>query len=153
MNLSAVIHNQTKAKCSIANGIEHGSWDNEFIVELCEFYILNYYGPSPFEPKVNSMNEDQLKEELSNLLKGVMEDTGKALKKSSKEIAQMTVDQAKLLAGLRDSPDFDFMVKVIKNNIAMQAGLAAVAEADAVDARIHGVIETTLSIASKALLA
>lgn len=96
--------------------------------------------------------EDQLKEELANLLKDTMEESGKALAKSSKELANLAIEKAKFLASIRGMDEFDFMLKATKNNLALQAGIAAVEEADAIDARIHGIFETALTLASKALL-
>ena len=90
---------------------------------------------------------DDFKALLSDAIKGTLQDG----KLNLQEVVDYTAKRAAHLATLASQPGFDEAVKAEVNNVAMYAGIQAVEMGDATDARILGIIEGTLTFASKAL--
>ena len=64
-------------------------------------------------------------------------------------LANYTVQQAALLATSVGQPGFDEAVVAARNAVALYAGIAAVREADALDQRILGIVQTALVIGAR----
>lgn len=97
------------------------------------------------------MNFELIKDEIRTLLQGVVNETGRNLAGSAEDVAQYAAERAQHLARIYDQPGFDLALKAERDNVAMFAGIALVDQADAIDARILGIIEGALSIAKRVL--
>lgn len=92
------------------------------------------------------MNANELKGALSSAIAA----TGASLKQSAAEVALFTAQRTAHLATLVGQPGFEEAVVAERNSVAMFAGIKAVEEADAADARLLGLIEGVLLVGARA---
>lgn len=97
------------------------------------------------------MSED-LVAGIEKLLKDALAETGRTLKSSAEKLAKDTADLAKNVARLRGDPDFDKALDAAKRITLIRAGLAAIDEADALDARLRATLLTALDIGTRLLI-
>ena len=99
------------------------------------------------------MDSKELLEELETMFDDFVEDTGASLEADAKELADLAAKLAKTLAKSRGKPGWDAGFAAAVDVMAMEAGIASVNQADALDARLHGMLEAALRLGSKALVA
>lgn len=92
------------------------------------------------------MNNDFMK-----LLESSLKETGKELSVSLDVVRAEAARQMAQLALAAGEPGYERAVIAARDNVAMVAGLQSVANADAVDARIIGVIQGGLFLGAKAI--
>ena len=97
------------------------------------------------------MNKNQLEGDFVELLERTAKETGRSLKASAVEVATYAADRAAYLATISGEPGFEQAVKAERDSVTLRAGIAAVAEADAIDQRVVGIIHTGLLIGARAL--
>ena len=97
------------------------------------------------------MNFDELKDEVIGLLETFAEETGRDLEASAEEMAQLAALLAKTLGKSIGKPGFEEALKASRDILALEAGIAAVDEGDAIDARFRGMADALLRIGAKAL--
>jgi hypothetical protein len=96
------------------------------------------------------VNAYQLNDEFNGWLAQAITATGASLKRSAAEVALYTAQRAAHLATLAGQPGFEEAVIAERDAVALFAGVKLVEEADAADARFHGLIEGVLAVAAKA---
>lgn len=79
--------------------------------------------------------------------------TGQDLLATAEEVAEYAAGRAQHLSTLVNEPGFNEALAAERDNLALFAGLRGVDSADAVDARINGVVEGALAFVSAALSA
>lgn len=87
---------------------------------------------------------------LKNLLETAARETGAQLKRSAFEVAAYTAQRTAHLASIAGQAGFAEAVTAERDAVATFAGIRAVAEADAADHRILGIIEGALAVAALA---
>ena len=92
-----------------------------------------------------------VKHELEALLTDAIAETGASLQQGAAELAAYAAERAAHLATLVDDPGFQEAVRAERDAVALKAGITAVQQADAADARIVGVIQGALALAANLL--
>lgn len=90
-------------------------------------------------------------ENLKELLKEAVNDTGRDLSTSLDEVALAMSESTARLALSVGQPGFEMALIAERDIVAIKAGLSAVGSADAIDNRIIGVIQGGLSMAARAI--
>lgn len=88
-------------------------------------------------------------DEFMELINGVIDETGRTIGLSKDQLKIEAANQLGMLALAVGEPGYDRAVLASRDNMALSMGLAAVGEADAVDARILGVLQGGLFLAAK----
>jgi hypothetical protein len=99
------------------------------------------------------MNEAQAAESIEALLKDAIAETGATLAKGADELALYVAGRSAHLATLVEDPGFDLAIRAERDAVALEAGLAAVEQAEAADARLLGIFQGVLAMGAKALAA
>jgi hypothetical protein len=99
------------------------------------------------------MDFDELLGELEMMFDIFIEDTGASLGTDAKELADLAAKLSKTLAKSRGKSGWDIGFAAAVDVMAMEAGIASVNQADALDARLLGMIDAALRLGSKALVA
>lgn len=89
--------------------------------------------------------------DLANLLGDAIAETGANLQKTAVEIAAYAAERATHLSTLVDDQGFAEAVRAERDAVALEAGVAAVQEADAIDSRVVGVIQGGLFLSARIL--
>jgi hypothetical protein len=97
------------------------------------------------------MNYDDLLKELESTFDEFVDETGAELEASTQQLAKTAGTLAKALAKSRGKKGFSIGLEAARDVLALEAGIEAVENADALDARLHGIFEAALRIGSKAL--
>lgn len=87
-------------------------------------------------------------EDLKALFQDAIEETGVSLQVGAAELAAYAAERSAHLATLVSDPGFQLAVRAERDAVALRAGITAVQQADAADARIVGVIQGALSFAA-----
>ncbi len=87
--------------------------------------------------------------DLEKLLTDAIAETGVSLQKGAAELAAYAAERSAHLATLVDDPGFQEAVRAERDAVALEAGITAVQQADAADARIVGVIQGGLALAAR----
>lgn len=90
-----------------------------------------------------------MKQELKNVLDAAIKETGVAVKADSAELAAYAAQRAAILATLIGQPGYELAVIAERDNVVLKAGIAAVGQADAAQARLIGVIQGALGISAQ----
>jgi hypothetical protein len=92
---------------------------------------------------------------IANQFKSLLESTSSRLGVTLTERTDEAGDYARrrmlFLASIIDEPGFDMALMAERDNVAMKAGIATAAVADAADLELRGMILGALSIGAKAL--
>lgn len=99
------------------------------------------------------MDHDELIAELQEMFEELVSDTGADLETDADELAKLAGKLAQTLAKNRNNPGWKIGMAAAVDVLAMEAGIRTVGEADAFDARLHGMLESALRLGSKALSA
>lgn len=91
--------------------------------------------------------------ELGKLLSDAVKETGQDLKGDLQVVTAYAAERTAVLATLVGQPGFEEAVRAERDNVALKAGIASVAAADAFDQRVVGIIQGALFIGAKALAA
>jgi len=94
-----------------------------------------------------------LQNDFKELLEDALEETGVEVEKNLDEVSEYAAARAQHLSTIVGEPGFMQAVRAERDNVAIEAGLATVDTAEAVDARIRGVLQGALSIGAKFLAA
>lgn len=89
--------------------------------------------------------------EFKNLIDSALQETGASLKQSSQEVAAYAAQRAAFLSTLVGQPGFEQAVIAERDNVALFAGIVAVGQVVAIQAKIVGVIQGALFIGASAL--
>lgn len=92
-----------------------------------------------------------MQSEFLQLIDSALQETGVSLKASSAEVAVYAAGRAAFLSTIIGQPGFEQAVIAERDNVALFAGIAAVNQAVAVQARIVGVIQGALFMGAQAL--
>ena len=87
-------------------------------------------------------------ENLKSLFEDAIAETGVSLQVGAAELAAYAAERSAHLATLVGDPGFSIALRAERDAVALRAGITAVQEGDAADARIVGVIHGALSIAA-----
>ena len=90
-------------------------------------------------------------DKLRDAIAASLRETGGSLKTSSAEVAAYAATRAAHLATISNEPGFDEALIAERDNVLAFAGVSAVRNADAVDARIIGLIHGALAVGVAAL--
>ena len=93
----------------------------------------------------------ELQEDFKSLIRGVIERSGASLTNSAADVAEYAAGRSAYLATLVGQPGFEEAVVAERQSVMLHAGIAAVNEADQIDAALAGVIEGALGMASRSL--
>jgi hypothetical protein len=86
--------------------------------------------------------KDVVERGFLEVLDSVASTTGRSLKRSAAELAVFAAERAVHLASIVGQPGYDEAVRAETNAVMYEAGIQAIGEADAVDARLIGAIES-----------
>lgn len=89
--------------------------------------------------------------DIIKVLESALKETGKDLGVSLDAVKVKIAEQLALLALAVGEPGYDRAVIAARDNVAFAMGLSAVADADAIDSRIIGVIQGGLSMGARLL--
>lgn len=92
-----------------------------------------------------------MKNQLEGLLCAAVNDTGLELKKAKDEVAVYMAERTAHLAQIVGLDGFDLAVIAERDNVAMFAGLSAVAQSDAIKDRVLGILQGALWMGAHAL--
>lgn len=90
-------------------------------------------------------------DELERLLKDAAKETGRDLQFNTVAVAAYAAERTAYLSTLVGQPGFEEAVRAERDNVALKAGLTAVATADAADARLIGIIQGVLFLGARSL--
>lgn len=96
-------------------------------------------------------NVDQLKSQLATLLVDQATSAGKELKADLEAVRVYAAARLAHLATCVGQPGYQEAVVAEANNIAMEAAIAAIDQADATDARLVGIVQGALAVGAKAI--
>lgn len=96
------------------------------------------------------MNFDMQKD-IKEILEDAVVETGVELKTTPQELAKYILQRASHLASIAGEVGYSLAMRAERDNVALKAGIAITKIADAADARIIGIIQASLKIASSAL--
>lgn len=97
------------------------------------------------------MNYVDLIEQVEEALSGFVDETGADLEGDIRDLAEMSGRLAKTLAKNYNKPGFGHALKASRDVLVLEAGIKAVDQGDALDARLRGMFDTVLRIGSKLL--
>lgn len=86
------------------------------------------------------------------MLQGTLQETGRDLEGSLDAVKAEVAKQLAALSLAAGEPGYERAVIAARDNVALVAGLQAVADADAVDSRILGIIQGGLTFGAKLLI-
>lgn len=86
--------------------------------------------------------------DLKALFEDAIAETGVSLQVGAAELAAYAAERSAHLATLVGDPGFMLAVRAERDAVSLRAGITAVQQADAADARIVGVIQGALSFAA-----
>lgn len=89
--------------------------------------------------------------DFMDLLGSTLKETGKELETSLDDVRQYASEQLAQLALAVGEPGYDRAVIAARDNVLLRMGLRSVANADAVDSRIIGVVQGALFFGAKAI--
>lgn len=89
--------------------------------------------------------------EFKQLIDSALSETGASLKESSQEVAAYAASRAAFLSTIVGQPGFEQAVIAERDNVALFAGVVAVGQAVAVQAKIVGIIQGALFMGAQAL--
>lgn len=89
--------------------------------------------------------------DLKALLQSALDESGRDLNVSLDYVVSYALVRMAHLAAHADSPDFQAMVIIERNNVAIEAGLQAADAADNIDSHIIGIIQGALAIGAAAI--
>lgn len=92
-----------------------------------------------------------MKQEIENVLKQALRDTQVSVKMESRELAAYINERAIVLAGAVGEKGYDLMVVAERDNVLLAAGIAGVAQADAAQARLIGILQGVLGVSAQVL--
>jgi hypothetical protein len=98
-----------------------------------------------------SEQETQLKEYLANLVFDCLEEAGVEIRGSAAELIEFAAQRAERLAPHLGEPDYDEMVKAVRDVVLLEAGIRATRQADAVTRRLMKIIARGLRLLAAAL--
>ena len=90
-------------------------------------------------------------DDFMDSLKASLAETGRDLGADLDKVRAKAAEQMAMLALSAGEPGYGRAVIAARDNVAMAAGLAAVRDADAADARIIGVIQGSLFFGAKVI--
>lgn len=96
-------------------------------------------------------NADTMARDFVELLRQNAVETGRELASDLDEIRVYTASRMAHLAAIAGEPGFREALVAERDNVALKAAGRAINRADAVDARLVGMVEGALGIASRAL--
>lgn len=99
------------------------------------------------------MDTTTIKEEFKSLFNDAIVDAGSSLNTTSEELAAFAAERTNHLANIVGDPGFEEALRAETDNVFIQASIIIVERADALDAKIQGLIAATLRIGAKALVA
>lgn len=88
-------------------------------------------------------------EDFVRLFEDAITETGANVQVRAAELAAYAAERSAHLATLVGDPDFNLAVRAERDAVALRAGISAVQQGDAADARIVGVIHGGLSLAAR----
>ena len=97
------------------------------------------------------MSASKASNEFMDSLKASLKETGRKIDVDLEEVRVYAASQMTQLALAVGEPGYDRAVIAARDNVAMKAGLLAVAHADAIDSRIVGVIQGSLFVGARIL--
>ncbi len=92
-----------------------------------------------------------VQDDLRELFEDAARETGVSLQVGAAELAEYAAARSAHLATLVGDPNFAMAVRAERDAVALKAGILAVQQADAADARLVGVIQGGLTFAAKFL--
>lgn len=96
---------------------------------------------------------DTIKNDFAAMLIEQLKSAGSSLKDDLEAVRAYAAERMAHLAKCVGEPGYLEAVKAEAQNVAMEAAARAIDQADATDARLLGIIQGALAIASKALVA
>ncbi|MBC8117138.1 MAG: hypothetical protein H7062_22315 [Candidatus Saccharimonas sp.] len=95
---------------------------------------------------------NQTVEDIKKLLADALKETGVQFKTGVAEVAVFTHERAAHLATLVTDPNFQIAVRAERNAVWLKASSSAVSSADAMEARMLGIIQGALAITARILV-
>lgn len=95
---------------------------------------------------------NQATDDIKKLLAAALAETGVQFKTGVAEVAAYTHERAVHLSTLLADPDFQKAVKTERNNVWGFSSSVAVGAADAMEARVLGIIQGALAITARILV-
>lgn len=89
--------------------------------------------------------------DLSDLLKDAVNEIGVTIRAELAGVAAYAAERAAHLATIANEPGFELAVRAERDAVALRAGIGAVQQADAADARVVGIIHGVLLTGARAL--
>jgi hypothetical protein len=94
-----------------------------------------------------------IKDDILQILKDALKETGTTIKKSAKEVAAYASMRAEHLSKEVGKPGFAMAVRVERDNVILFAGIKTAAGMEEANAKIMGVIQGLLAFGAKLLIA
>lgn len=92
-------------------------------------------------------------DELEAMLKAEFEAGKIELQETTRELAEYTLQRAQHLASIAGEPGYDLALRAEHANLLLRTGIDATRQARAADARVSAILQTTLTLGARLLIA